>query len=1027
MINQSRLAVAIGAALLLSGCGGGSSDSSTPVNPNLLKVTVIDGYLEGAKVWLDRKDQNGSLNYRLDSGELFASTNSEGIAEIDISELEDLSDYQLVAKAIAGKTVDKDHGKAITKDLLMTAFEGDVITPLTTLVEAKVRTSVSVYQSDYEKYQQAVEEVASDLGVSSEAVISDYKKSQSEGALKVSQSAVSLVESGVVPDDIEDMTTPEALVNEAKAINDVVKDTPIGSIVIDDPSDQLPPVQVINTDTDGDGIIDELDAFPEDSTEWYDTDKDGLGNNSDLDDDGDGVEDEKDVFPLDSKESVDTDKDDIGNNSDLDDDNDGLSDIEESKLGTNPLITDTDGDGFGDKEDAFPLDPEENTDTDKDGVGDNEDAFPEDPNESLDSDNDGIGNNADLDDDNDGAVDEEDAFPLDPLESVDTDNDGIGNNADTDDDGDGVADEYDAFPLDPSENKDTDGDGVGDNKDVFPTDPTEDSDTDNDGMGDNEDAFPSDPSETVDTDGDGIGNNADNDDDGDGYNDDEDNNPLEPIVIPETLSQCIDSLPHFEFGSPVADRMNGKVYAVSRVDVGSDVSTQYMQSELYIKTQQGMPKGLHADKAIIVNQITVDSGDEPSEWSLVSELEYIDQSSGIYLGFKDTFQRWWAFVTETNADQTLTLNQSAPHYVERLDKWSPDVPVRHEQLSTIYLGKDIIETVNGKREVCVTEYSGYYDLVNSTDDESVADIYVEEVFKSYLDHDEVVQRSERSYIEFNLADKDKSDREPIWGYEDYVKTLTGFVHNGELFGVDPVSGNKPVEQPVTLEQCLAELEQGLNPIQSGDTLEFDIEKAPVWGGTQTGHYRWDLLVNDNVSWQGLDNLLESGLSGQLFWEGQVEQYTFDERYFVNQDDIWQGMEATENGDSAIKWDNVNTGSELASLESTYRIPEITHIEVRAVDSSTQYGDWETAEYAKSTVFAGKETVEYSVDGNTYTQEACRLYSHEKGNLYNSENVQTIQEWTSQNDWYDNNGLVYRERRNQDMNYEYWKRTSVNHQ
>jgi len=159
-------------------------------------------------------------------------------------------------------------------------------------------------------------------------------------------------------------------------------------------------------DTDGDGAFDKDDAFPEDSSEWLDTDADGIGNNADTDDDNDGVDDTDDAFPLDATESIDTDLDGIGNNADNDDDNDGVND----------------------EEDLFPLDATE----------------------SMDSDQDGIGNNADTDDDNDGVEDTSDAFPLDPNETVDTDNDGIGNNADTDDDNDGVEDSADAYPLDAS-------------------------------------------------------------------------------------------------------------------------------------------------------------------------------------------------------------------------------------------------------------------------------------------------------------------------------------------------------------------------------------------------------------------------------------------------------------------------------------------------------------------------------------------------------------------------------------------------
>lgn len=174
-------------------------------------------------------------------------------------------------------------------------------------------------------------------------------------------------------------------------------------------------------DSDGDGVKNVDDAFPQNPVETDDTDGDGIGNNADQDDDGDGVADDVDLFPLDPSESIDSDGDGIGNNADTDDDNDGAPDTD----------------------DSFPFDSEE----------------------SLDTDNDGIGNNADADDDGDGVLDDDDAFPLDASETVDTDSDGIGNNADEDDDGDGSSDAEDRFPLDPTESSDADNDGIGNNAD----------------------------------------------------------------------------------------------------------------------------------------------------------------------------------------------------------------------------------------------------------------------------------------------------------------------------------------------------------------------------------------------------------------------------------------------------------------------------------------------------------------------------------------------------------------------------------
>ncbi len=55
-----------------------------------------------------------------------------------------------------------------------------------------------------------------------------------------------------------------------------------------------------DTDLDGDGYANAVDAFPRDPTEWRDTDGDGTGDTADLDDDGDGFADAIDPDPLDA-------------------------------------------------------------------------------------------------------------------------------------------------------------------------------------------------------------------------------------------------------------------------------------------------------------------------------------------------------------------------------------------------------------------------------------------------------------------------------------------------------------------------------------------------------------------------------------------------------------------------------------------------------------------------------------------------------------------------------------------------------
>jgi hypothetical protein len=80
-------------------------------------------------------------------------------------------------------------------------------------------------------------------------------------------------------------------------------------------------------DTDGDGVPDDEDAFPNDPDETEDTDGDGVGDNGD-------------AFPNDPNESSDADGDRVGDNADPDDDGNGLPDLKESVI---PMLTALDG------------------------------------------------------------------------------------------------------------------------------------------------------------------------------------------------------------------------------------------------------------------------------------------------------------------------------------------------------------------------------------------------------------------------------------------------------------------------------------------------------------------------------------------------------------------------------------------------------------------------------------------------------------------------------------------------------------
>ena len=222
---------------------------------------------------------------------------------------------------------------------------------------------------------------------------------------------------------VDDGLTDGDVTYQLITANSVSDDTTYNGLVVDD-------VTLTNIDdeidTDGDGFFNYQDAFPNDPSEWLDTDSDGIGNNTDLDDDGDGI---SDVYEIQlSSDPLDP------NNTPADFNSNGIPDA----------LEDSDGDGYNDDIDLFPLDPERAIDSDGDGISDTDDP----------------------DDDDDGILDDQDDFPLDSRYNKDTDNDGIPNLIDPDDDGDGYEDAEDVFPIDGSEYEDTDLDGIGNNADT---------------------------------------------------------------------------------------------------------------------------------------------------------------------------------------------------------------------------------------------------------------------------------------------------------------------------------------------------------------------------------------------------------------------------------------------------------------------------------------------------------------------------------------------------------------------------------
>ena len=368
------------------------------------------------------------------------------------------------------------------------------------------------------------------------------------------------------------------------------------------------------SDVDYDGWADSQDHFPNQSSQWADSDMDGYGDEFNgyqgdacpqeyglstkdthgcPDDDLDGWSNDGDGLPDEITQWLDGDGDGYGNNQ-----SQGAQMID---LFPNDATqwNDTDGDGYGDNRfgsegDKFPNDPTRWKDTDNDGFADGEDLFPTDITQWNDTDGDGYGNEeygnggdscptifgnstidrrGCLDSDGDGWSDAGDDFPNDPAIHLDTD-------------GDTIPDHLDEFPFDPTQWNDTDGDGYGDNPngnqgDLYPDDENRHFDSDRDGIADAYDDFPFDPTQWVDDDGDGMGDNpmgigADHftddvsqwgDIDGDGYGDNQ--TGTNPDAFPTDATQWSDA-----DGDGYGDNPSGRLY-----DQFSENPTQWVDED----------------------------------------------------------------------------------------------------------------------------------------------------------------------------------------------------------------------------------------------------------------------------------------------------------------------------------------------------------------------------------------------------------------------------------------------------------------
>ncbi|HEY5973660.1 MAG TPA: hypothetical protein VIU41_02865 [Geobacteraceae bacterium] len=143
-MKKNILVVTLVLAGTIAGCGGGGSSSSSAPSTTTISGTVADGYLAGAEVFLDK---NGT--YQWDGVEPRTITDANGAYSMTVSAA-DAANYPMVARVIAGTTIDKDTNTVVTNSYVMSAPAGAAgfISPMSTLIREKMAANPSMTLAD---------------------------------------------------------------------------------------------------------------------------------------------------------------------------------------------------------------------------------------------------------------------------------------------------------------------------------------------------------------------------------------------------------------------------------------------------------------------------------------------------------------------------------------------------------------------------------------------------------------------------------------------------------------------------------------------------------------------------------------------------------------------------------------------------------------------------------------------------------------------------------------------------------------
>lgn len=240
---------------ILGGCGGGASmeslgsnnDKPQPVSTKAIKITVIDGYIEGATVCVD-KNNNGSCEAEEPQG----TTGADGQASLNVP-IDDVGKFPVVAY-VPPNAIDKDDGKPVGTAYTMKApaEQSQLVTPFTTMVQHLVDTKGMVTA-------QAITEVKNKTGVDP---ATNYLQSggnaqaqvMAKTVVKLMQDKSAEIKSADTEDKYSSAERNNAVLNSVMSVIPTIKEN-VGALTKDGATCQKNP----NSDTCQQAVLGEIE------------------------------------------------------------------------------------------------------------------------------------------------------------------------------------------------------------------------------------------------------------------------------------------------------------------------------------------------------------------------------------------------------------------------------------------------------------------------------------------------------------------------------------------------------------------------------------------------------------------------------------------------------------------------------------------------------------------------------------------------------------------------------------------------